>query len=167
MKSAVAVFVILLASVSWAGQPVKPIGSLNAYDANGKRIGQVIDLNNGQGSTVFVRIGGTPTYLTVGPSSMWAGNPELSYQSTDCSGAPFIRVANSLFPTLVATGDPGLTVYVPQSGQTAQTITIASVTENLQPSQCQPLLHSQQIQAFPAVPVIDLSTVFTPPFSVR
>ena len=163
LQSTLWLALVAVAPTAWA-KPIRP-AELHAYDANGKKIGRVLDVNGPNEATVGVRVNGTTTLLTVHRDVLWTA-PSLAFQSTDCTGTPYIRAAsNSLLDSVTATGDPGLTVYVQQPGQPVQAITVGSETINLQPTECQ--MHSQTIQAFPAVPLIDLNTLFTPPFSIR
>jgi hypothetical protein len=114
-------------------QPVKakPIGALSIYDANGKKVGKVLDMNDGRAATVPVRIAGTTILLTVHRDYMWAAGPSLSFESTDCTGTPYIEASTSYLVTEATTCDPNLTVYVPQPGAPVQAVSIGSEAVNL------------------------------------
>jgi hypothetical protein len=165
MRSAVLFISILLsfASIGWAGQSVTPGGVLFAYDAQGKKVGRVVDVNS---SVVSLRVGATTTRATVFADGLRVDNGGYPYfESSDCTGPAFIPVLpDNLWSRLFATG--GTTVYGSQPNAAAQTITVGSA----QPGPCETAAQigpPSQIQAFPAVPVVDLSTVFTPPFSIH
>ena len=166
MKSAIVVVLLLsLASVSWAGQPIRPSALLFAYDANGKKIGTVLDVVAPPAyANVALRIRGIATTGTLSPDGLFVGAARLLFQSTDCTGTLYIEDSpRSIFKPL-ATSDPGSTVYGQQPGSSAQAISAGSEKQG---SQCMPYTNPKTVQAFPAVPLVDLSTLFTPPFMVR
>lgn len=168
MRDAIVVALVLsLAPAAWAGQQVKPIESLSAYDANGKRVGRVLDMTGtNEGMIVPVSVKGVVTYLSLYSDTLVAGNGGVLYQSTDCTGTAYVGTSSFGFAQLVTgTGLPGLTVYVQESGQPTQSILVASrvATE----TGCEAVVNPFMDSAFPAVPLVDLSAVFTPPFTVH
>ncbi len=166
MKSMIAVLVLSIASVSWAGQQVKPGGPAFAYDANGKKVGRVIDVVAPPAyANVTLRIGGITTTAQVSRNALGVGAEQLMFQSVDCTGTAYLEEQpTAIFETLSSPVEPGATVYAKQPGATVQTVTIAAQKAD---TECDAYTGKNPVQAFPAVPLVDLSGQFTPPFSVR
>lgn len=169
MKSAIMVGVLIsLASVAMAKSPVKP-APLNAYDANGKKVGRVWDMGGESSGAlseakVPVNISGTAVVLAVHQDGLDTFGHPLVYTSTDCTGTGYLILdANPVLPpTTVAA--PGWTVYAQQPGSSEQTITFNSQRRTGACTLDPPTLYGPVV---PAVPLVDLSTLFAAPFSVH
>jgi hypothetical protein len=147
--------------------------SLAIFDVNGKKVGDVTDLGLTFASTFF-KVGEVPFILTAYREYLTGGTYPVGvlWESPDCSGAPFLSVPGSgafLVPLSIIKG-PGRMVYVADMSVPSRTITARS--EWLDPPSsvlpfgaCTPI--SNIVEAWPATPVVDLGTIFTPPFSVR
>lgn len=165
---------------------IHPTQQLTVYDADGKRVGAVVG-----GHIVFgeflplisFRVDGVPFMLFVFRDSLTASEIPV-WESTDCSGAPFIPfgipglpIERSSLP-LIAVGLPGTTVYVedglpriitqrsystsPSAGPTPPQSLL-----DLLPTRCQAYAIPSAREAVPARALVDMNTFYTPPFSVR
>jgi hypothetical protein len=94
-----------------------------------------------------------------------SGGNNLYFESTDCSGPPLMNwLGESVLPTVVTA--PRMTVYVPDTSFTAKQVTFNSYLLDVSyGGGCGQYTNSDSL--VPAVPVVDLASVFTPPFSVR
>ena len=163
MKSAIVVGVLASFVSVAAAKPVKPV-QLAAYDADGKKVGRVLDLAVApQEALVPVRVNGTTVVLHVGKDAITADR-QLFFASPDCTGTPYIFAEPGiLFESSTTVAAPGWTLYKQQPGAPAQTI-IRQSTRRIE--DCLPI-SAAEISVFPAVPVLDLSTIYSAPFSVR
>jgi len=185
MKGRVTTFVAvigILFLVAALAQRPHPIEQLAVYDSDGRRVGPVAggeDAIGGFEPLVSFNVEGVPFMLFVFRDGL-ASNTNVVWESTDCSGEPFISLeighsAPSSLP-IVAVAVPGSTVYV-ENG-TALTVTLRSLSTgplNLPantppfPPTCFPVEPNPvvKLRAVPARPLIDMSTNFKPPFTVR
>ncbi len=200
-KSAkLALFVLALGIPFWLrtsialDQGLQTVGQLAVFDVDGKRLGAVMDGDNhGVASMVpadvAFKVGGVPFVLSVyrdGFNTQAMVVPSVVWESSDCSGRPFLGVftfaGTGVAPSggsmpLVAVGFPGNTVYV-EDGAT-QTVTIGSFSTQTvaalaiqvsQPvSQCLNTGFPVGTQAvlFPARALINMNDEFRAPFSVK
>jgi hypothetical protein len=167
MKSAIVVGVLVsLVSIA-AAKPIKPV-QLNAYDANGKKIGRVLDMSGTSRplseAKVPVRISGTIFVLNVQEDALDTYGPPLVFETTDCTGTPYlIPQGGDLLESGATVAAPGWTIYAQQPGEPERLITIQSQRRT---GPCT-LSNAPDVSVFPAVPLIDLSTLFAAPFSVH
>jgi hypothetical protein len=93
-----------------------------------------------------------------------SGFTRVGYASTDCSGTPLVQaVPSQLIPPAGIAG-PGTTVYWADPGGTPQPVMLNSFI------QVGGTCISSGVSDTPVLPAtfqVDLSTLFTPPFSVR
>jgi hypothetical protein len=169
---------------------VKP-ADIEVVDAHGKQVGNVVGVFLGfptvalrvkdqglllnvvatdsypsfQGPTILpIQPWYTTVSIGVGPANF------LSFESDDCSGAPlmvdFTGPANEnrlLQNTVVAL--PGMTVYVADQSTGPRQVEVRSFLSGGEASAiCQTFPASRSV--VPAIPLIDLLTVFTPPFRI-
>jgi len=162
MKSAIVLAALVsLASIA-AAKPLRPV-RLAVYDATGKMVGRVLQVGTPEIS-VPVQVNGTTVILAVRKDAI-GGNRTLFFDTTDCTGTPYVFAdSNSLLETTTTVAAPGWTIYKQQPGALAQTILSKSRREV---GACLGPLTPTTTSVFPAVPVLDLSTMFTAPFSVR
>lgn len=164
-----AAMLVSLASGVVTVSPVRP-ALLSAYDANGRRIGRVMDMRGPTGAfteaSVPVRISGTTVVLLVSKDAITSAGPALGYEASDCTGTGFLTpIAGDLLPRATIAG-PGWTVYAEQPGPAVRLVTFNS--QSTKTGGCTTSsLPIVAVKAFPAVPLLDLRTLFTPPFSVH
>lgn len=177
--------IAIFTNTAYAKKPqLKPVSNLIVVDAKGKKVGDVISFfinidSDTQLSMVylpiiFLNINNHIITLTVF-STYFRGNIEdgVFYKSTDCSGIPFVRdvvglATNILHPLpLIAVNSPGNTVYI------ADPNSIPVKNPNIQSGRradnhlCQSTGFGDNTFFIQATPLIDLNTLFTPPFSVQ
>jgi len=153
---------------------------LAVYDAYGKRVGVV---SGGMHGTlgfkpiVSFKFQDVPFMLLVYRDGFHVA--EVFWESTDCSGQPFIPVAassssQSSLP-VVAVAMPGSTVYVEdgparpiavRSHSTYPGYPVPGGGPSL-PPQCVEYLPYGVATAVPARPLVDMKSYFTPPFTVH
>lgn len=143
---------------------LKAVSWLKVVDANNKLVG-VADLSPGTGNVLVVlRLDKLvlPLIVKANQFSGNAGGP-LWFESTDCSGSPWMYPPDDTLLTQTIVALPGNTVYTSDPAAVPQSITVQSYKE--QDGSCWPF--ATNTIRVPAQPVIDLFSVFTPPFSVR
>jgi hypothetical protein len=151
---------------------VRGVRNLRVFDANKKFVGTVLSVPYGAGesATVAIRVRGYIVVFDVDKNGFIADTlGPLLFQSSDCSGTPYVP---STFPAALVqpkavVGPPGKTVYIPDpNGDPTQRITIQS--DSTGSGDCKPAQCGDPCTGFvPALPLLDLDTVYTPPFSVR
>lgn len=114
-------------------QVLTPVNNLEVVDAAGRKVGNVIDLQEHQFPIVTHSINGQLFTITVAENAL-TGNFLLFFQSADCSGTPFlpdnsIRRDGVVMPLLppVAIVPPGSTLYLPDPRFSSQDIAVRSV----------------------------------------
>jgi hypothetical protein len=130
-------------------------------DANGKRVGSVVGVLNVTDLFVALSFSHINFVIGVGRDGFDSSSYQLlGYPSADCTGQAYVYAGNGvgLLPG-VAVAPPGQTLYVETAVPTA--LTVNSTFRN---GVCTPGTFSSQWSA--ATAVVDLSTEFTPPFSV-
>jgi hypothetical protein len=144
--------------------------SLEIVDAQNARVGAVMGIQ-GQFPTVLFRVNNRLFPLLVGQEHLTGTGP-LLFQTTNCSGTPFLQDAgvlpNGIVPLLlppVAVVPPGSRVFLPTVGSSSQSINVQSVRYTI--GSCQRLPQATPVAAFPAAVVMNLDTQFTPPFRIR
>lgn len=163
-------------------QRLQPTQQLTVYDADGKKVGVVTGGDPVGGSfrpLVPLKIDGIALMLGVLRDG-FTGHATIAWESTDCTGTPFLQITSpgytsqpSSFP-LVGVGLPGNTVYV-EDGP-VRPIAIRSYSTIPLQGPGTPLHQCVRPQAeydpyirvsAPARPLIDMNTLYTPPFTVR
>lgn len=141
--------------------PLKGFSTFNVVDANGKLIGNAIP--DGTSASLVFKVGGQVFGVTVHGDG-FARDGGLVFESPDttCSGTPLIEVRPAALLTDRAIAPPGSTVYVADPQAVPQTITRGSIFFN---GFCLSLGGSAS--AVPVVALVDLDTMFTPPFKVK
>lgn len=169
MNSAIAVGMLVSLVTVAPARPIRPV-QLNAYDANGLKIGRILDVSGQSGSVfsearVAVRVSGITIVLQVRRDTLGGYGRGLVFESADCTGTPYLLPEPESMLQPVTTVVPrGRTVYAPQPGASERLITTQS---GMTASQgCLPS-NALNVKVIPAVPLIDLSTLFTAPFSIR
>ena len=98
----------------------------------------------------------------------------MSFESRDCSGPPFLFQSGYRLLDLGFVAPPGLTLYLPETvGIAPRTIVLGSFSDALDGCQTSPGKLTGVDDApdpaftadlFPAAAIVDLLTLFTPPF---
>src|SRR5262245_19700236 len=146
-------------------QSITPISHLNVVDAKGKLIGSILGP-----AQVALSIDGQPIVLTV-DINQFAGSFGIVYfDSPDCTANAFTEAipVKTLLP-LMAVGLPGMTAYIVPNIQ-PQNIQVKSRSNGPFPDP--PAYRCTNIDELvsglgPTEPLVDLTTRFTPPFSIR
>ena len=174
--------VILLTQTSPANdnQSVRPVEQPVVVDAHGGPLGGVVALN-GPAAMVLIVVGGGPFSLNVLPGQLLGTGGSLYFTSNNCTGTPYISFQPPGLSTPSVLAAPGNSLYAAAPNATPLSITALSLLLPSIPggpsASCQsttpppppgvPPLPPPQVFAVAAVRLVDLSTVFTPPFSIR
>jgi hypothetical protein len=119
--------------------------------------------------TVFVTfsVGERATILRIFRDRI-EGSADLYFTSNDCSGTPFDKdfeiPVNALFTKAIVVDG---TLYLPDPEGSVQTIDVYSLGSLGGGANCLSENRYNGTRAFPQMAVMDLSSEFTPPFSVR
>lgn len=183
MTSGIKLVAILLAAIAILShhtpaeaQTLRRVAGLSAFDANGKKVGDVLGFTQDVGNPAVARpvvalsAGNTPFTLTM-RSERFAAGPGggeglLWFESTNCTGTPFtgdaavVDVEQALQRFFLHPETQ--VVYVPV-GEIGQVVIGSQGTD---PSNC-PGGEIGQFDAIPLRPLINLKAHFVPPFSVR
>ena len=165
-----------------SSQRVQPVQQLAVYDADGKRVAPVSAIGNIYGRNVpevVLKLDDVLISLLVFRDGFLAMGSRVVWESTNCTGTPFllsVQGPKSSLP-LSGLGLPGNTVY--GLNGPAQTIAVRSYSEEAATWQrggappqftCTswgPFTIDPPVLTYPAKPVVDLTVLFKPPFSVR
>ena len=154
--------------------PHAPRG-IAVVDANGKHVGTVVEARP-RDVTIALSVNGRRVLLDVisavstqyspGVAALvppFRGAALLAFESGDCSGPPFLFEHPDRLLDAGAVAPPGLTLYLPEvPGAVSAKIVWGSYAGI---SGCQALELPYLAHSFvPAVAVVDLLTLFTPPF---
>lgn len=158
-----ALFLSFVAPVVDARQ-LKPVAKLRVFDANNKLVG-LADLSDTDEVQVLFQLGDQVFAVEV-ERDFFEASEDISYTSTDCSGTPLLDPIDEgevmgLLETAI--GPPGNTVYFADPKATPQTFTVRSTFVEGACESVGPF----DFTGVPGLPLIDLFTQFTPPFSVR
>jgi hypothetical protein len=175
--------VILLTQTSPASdnESVKPVQQPVVVDARGGPIGGVVALN-GPATTVLIDVGGRPFNLNVLPEQLVGTGGPLYFTMSNCAGTSYITFQPPGLSTPSVLAGPGNSLYAAVLNATPLPITALSTLPPSSPggplSICfnypttappgaPPPPPLPQVFAIAALPLVDLNTVFTPPFSIR
>lgn len=150
---------------------VKRVPNLQVFDANNKLLGKVASFSGDDDVQVVFEVNKSIFFVRVLRNG-FTSEETLYYTSLDCAGSPWDDVDNGsgiLLEGII--GPPGNTVYLKDLSAVPQEITIRSeFTEDEDDDTSVRLCRNvtpYTEDKIPTIPIIDLSTVFTPPFSVR
>ncbi|MBI3144392.1 MAG: hypothetical protein HYZ18_03815 [Pseudogulbenkiania sp.] len=149
---------------------------LRVFDSNGKRVGDVISVYTADG----------PAAITVDFQQqnivLWAYSYGLSadsggrglnvyFTTADCTGTPYVDEQGATLLPLAVLARPGRTLYFGDSTVTPFQPLLSSLlpgeTRGGATGACTIIAPSSERRVVPAIRLIDLDTLFTPPFSVR
>ncbi len=148
------------------GQTFQPIDQLSVVDANGKAVGKLVDLYKGSAGTAIVALKANDFIFTVFIHRDTFETADLCFESADCSG-PAVS-CDCLDPPLIGAAaavvsSPGNTLYAPAAGAAPRQVMLQSTRSA--DGTCQGLSGGFACDvALPIQPLIDLNTLFTPPF---
>jgi hypothetical protein len=173
----IAVILVLVSlTATSAAQPVlKSLSSLTVVDAHGVKVGELFGISaNGNGLVAF-EVDQQPLLLSLNANGFVFTS--IFFLSGDCTGASYLRTSLNpatilnLFP-LVAVSATGRVLYLPTGAAPLQDTSEDPGfmgSKFIATGACVPPTRIDEEQAWyiPVIPVIDLNTLFTPPFSVR
>lgn len=136
--------------------------SFEVIDANGRLVGNA----SAAGGYMVFHLSGRVVRLFVGRDG-FRSYLELYFASNDCTGTPWIESPSSHFVDNGSVAPPGMTVYVPDPADVPTTNMV--VGSLLRDGTCHPnpFPFGSVASLAPAVSLIDMSTLFTPPFAAR
>ncbi len=178
IRMAAGVFVVAAAlTVSAFGQQpkVKPVGRVVVVDSKGKIVATnlggmgIPGAHNDVRPTVLLEVDGLVVPVNVARDQFFAG-AILNFEGENCTGKAWYPAESGqlvLFPRAVI-APPGQTLYVDRLGSAPQSITIRSrfINGHINRGECVNFTQTFPTEV-PMQPLVDLLTVFTPPFSVR
>jgi hypothetical protein len=142
---------------------LKNIKTLTVIDAHHKTVGQIGPFPACGGSAVSYQVGHRIFSIGVDKTGFVKCPFEtFFFESTDCSGTPFVQVTTSALIETARVDEPGSTVYLPDLDNIQQDFQSHSLQGSFG---CQTF--DQTVDVAPEIAIIDLDTVFTPPFEVR
>jgi hypothetical protein len=142
------------------------------FDVTGKKVGDVDSMGVLSLPAVYFRVGDFTFGLIVyRPRFQGNAGSDVFFETSDCSGTPFIRMLSTLIAVPVTTvARPGNTVYFAEPDATPQTITAMSrLPQGGGDGPAGPCTAADEVfsDAVPAIPLVDMDTHFTPPFIAR
>lgn len=163
--------------------PVSQVQRLVVQDSKGRTVGFIFggmgldlatfgDVPSLEARTiVLLQVGGHVVPVAVGRERFYGGG--VAFELEDCQGRAWFDAeraefqATSLLPR-AAIAPPGQTLYIATPGASPETVTRRSATDLSREFgiTCENRTF-ENVTMLPAQPLVDLSTVFTPPFSLR
>ena len=142
-------------------QNLSSVETLEIVDAVGVRVGKMQDTLGG----VILDVDGRVFRVQASVNSLSFGS-ELYNPSPDCSGTPFMQRFSDILIEFPAFLPPTGIVYLPDLIALPQALEVQSVENSIG---CRPITDPPfpVLNLVPAVIVVDLSTIFTPPFMVQ
>jgi hypothetical protein len=160
--------------------------TIAVVDAHGKQVGTVVGTGSA-GVTIALSVNGRHALLDVvtANSTVYPGFGALlplqgaeaglllTFESRDCSGAPFLYQLPERLFDWAAVAPPGMTLYLPETeGMAPRTIMPGSALEAVGGclTSLTPIGFDDPLNPFttayfvPAAAIVDLLTLFTPPF---
>jgi hypothetical protein len=173
----VVTLVLVSLTATFAAQNMlKDRNSLTVVDAHGTKVGELFDVSGqfgGSGLIVF-EVDRRLVVLGVDAQGFIGGGPAVVFQSATCSGPPFIFMLDdqlSILPRSLfaarAIGGPGRTLYLEHPEAIPFVLDTFSGSRLTPEGTCPPVVRGDTVTLIQAQPVVDLDTLFTPPFSVR
>ena len=177
MKFALLTSIFLFTScVAHAQSNPQVQSGLSVVDAKGKRVGAVLGFASteiqetiGSAPVIALKMNGFLLVLAVESDRFVGSRSFLVFESTDCSGTPFLEASTPDIRLVPRSAVMDQIVYA-EATNNVQTVTIHSrmpVNGSILPSTCQTNINPSNVRVTQAVPVTDMSVHFTPPFSIR
>jgi hypothetical protein len=146
-------------------QTFQPIDQLSVVDASGKTMGKLLDLYKGNSGSAIVALKANDLIFTAWIHRDGFETGDLCFESADCSGPAFAcdcGDAPLLGAAQAAISAPGNTLYASAAGAIPRPVTFQS--EIYSDGTCQNVFGGSCDAALPVQAMIDLNTMFTPPF---
>ncbi len=165
--------------ISWtSAEPAAP--ALQVIDSNEKQVGIFAGFlwpldapmsDQFREAVVFLTVNSQSFALRLNDKFYYPGN-KIYYTSLDCTGTPYLSMNaininyKGITQTPVGITSPGQTVHLPQSGSTPVTIQVQSYW--LDDTHCGNFSPPNSVFEYviEAYPLVNLNTMFTPPFKV-
>lgn len=147
------------------GPPGPAAKTFAVYDANNNKVGDVISTSSPPATAMIaLQVDTHLLALSVNNNAIdgsTSGPPR--FESTNCLGAPLVEPGSthSIFP-FVTVAPPGRTIYLPDPAAIPRQFRYRS---ELNPEGCVPV--DDLLVGVPASVLLDLNTLFTPPFRVE
>ncbi len=139
-------------------------------DANGRQVGTVVEARV-RDVTIALSVNGRRVLLDAISSVStqyyppFRGATFVAFESRDCSGPPFLFENSDRLLDAGAVASPGMTLYLPAVPEAAPVTIVSGSSAGV--AGCQAVEHPLLERSWvPAVAVVDLLTLFTPPFRV-
>jgi|SRR6266850_6409458 len=169
---AVTLVLVSLTATFAAQNVLKSRKSITVVDAHGVIVGDLFSSDLFSGNVMAFEVDQRPFVLRVTPVGLAGTSTSVVFNSNNCSGPPFIwlrdttTVPLSLLPASAVAG-PGHTLYLEDPEADPLVLNAFSGSRWPPGGPCAPLAVSDPSVLLPVEPVVDLDTLFTPPFSVR
>ena len=137
----------------------KPLNQVVVVDSKGKVVGSALGAL-GFSTTVLLKIDDRLIPVALGKNS-YSRTGTMLFELPNCQGTPWMVPTPEALVTNPKLGPPGNTIYIAKEDVVPVRITLASSFGQ----SCVTTIGT--LEAVPAVPFVDLDTVFTPPFSIR
>jgi hypothetical protein len=151
-----------------SNQSIVPINPTTVIDAKKKVVGQIVPfMNECSDVPISVAYKFGKRIFSVGVNKVGFAKCQLFYifESSDFSGTPYKVIDPSLFIEGARVGEPNSTLYISDIEHIKQNVQSHSTQE--WPGWCNSNADNIIQYAAPEVPLIDLETIFTPPFKVK
>jgi hypothetical protein len=170
-----AVLFFLMSGAGHAQADLQVQRGLTVFDSKGKPVGNVIGFTStiwteaiGSGPVVALKVNGVLLVVAVEPTRFVGTQNFLYFESSDCSGIPFVQAYEPDTRLMPRTAVKGDIIYAETGGP--QTINPGSrlpIAGAVPPPICSTAFIPATLKAIQVVPLIDISAHFTPPFSMR
>lgn len=148
------------------------VQDLAVFDTNGKRLGNAVGITDKNRLVLSFKVDDHlfTAVLFTKDHFVGTGFGEATYfDSPDCTGNPFIHKERDNVLPSIQVNIPGNTIYMEDPDATARSVRVRSFLPAASSDGYGACYNtdSQLNNRIRAIPLIDLNTVFTPPFSVR
>ena len=147
--------------------PITPVDCAQVIDSQGRKVGNVVDWDWQRFTAVVTFQHQNEVFLLHVQKQRLGGSERLYFTTSDCTGTRFLLVPSlqdERVRSVAGVDSPSQTLYLGKTDATPQTITVFSTKDFLSTS-CK-VSFGFSTSAVPGIPVVDLATLFTPPFKV-
>jgi hypothetical protein len=174
----IAVILVLVSlTATFAAQNVlKDRNSLTVVDAKGTKVGELFGVSGpfSSGGLMVFEVDQRLVVLGVDALGLSASGATVVFQSATCTGLPFLMLIDNQLAILPRNffavrgiGGPGHILYLEHPEAEPFVLDPFSGWRLNPDGICSPTSRSDAVTLIQAQPVVDLDTLFTPPFSVR
>jgi hypothetical protein len=165
---AVTLVLVSFTATSATKNVLKDLNSLTVVDAHGTKVGKLLTISSNDSGILAFEVDRRPFLLRVSQQNL-SGTSAIVYDSSDCSGPPFIATSPTPLFSPSGVSAPGHTLYLPEPDAEPVIINPSGSSELTENGTCVPRAGAglSPVLFVPAQPIIDLDTLFTPPFNVR